>query len=210
MKKYILFDNDGVLVDTEPLYYKASRRALKEFFNLEISFGQYMGIMTKGLGVWELIPDTSITEQEITIARDKRNEYYQELITSNEIVIPHVKEVLQELSKKYKMAIVTSARRVDFELKHKNSGITEMMEFVLCEGEYPRSKPHPDPYLKALHLLDAKANEALVIEDSKRGLDAAYSAKIECYTVFNEFTKNQDLSKATKQLSNIKELLTLL
>ena len=210
MKKYILFDNDGVLVDTEPLYYEASKRALKEFFDVDITMSQYMHIMINGLGVWELIGDTTVSEDKITIARDKRNEYYQELINSCDVVIPHVKDVITELSKKYKMAIVTSARRVDFELKHKHSGIPSMMEFVLCEGEYPRSKPQPDPYLKALKILGAKKEETIVIEDSLRGLQSAYSAGIDCVIVHNEFTKTQDFSKANKKIDSIKELLTLL
>lgn len=210
MKKYILFDNDGVLVDTEPLYYKASKRALKEYFDVDITLEEYMHIMINGLGVWELIGEKEVSQKQIKIARDQRNVYYQELIQSHDVVIPDVKDVITELSKKYKMAIVTSARRVDFELKHKNSGIPQMMEFVLCEGEYPRSKPHPEPYLKALEMFGAKKDETIIIEDSLRGLRSAYSAGIDCVIVHNEFTQNQDFSKASKKINSIKELLTLL
>lgn len=53
MKKYILFDNDGVLVHTEPLYFKANIIALKEHFNLSLEFDEYMKIMSEGTTVWQ-------------------------------------------------------------------------------------------------------------------------------------------------------------
>lgn len=46
------------------------------------------------------------------------------------------------------MAIVTTSRRVDFELIHKNRGISDYMQFVLCVEDYKKAKPYPDPYLR--------------------------------------------------------------
>ncbi len=54
MKKYILFDNDGVLVETEHLYFEANIKALKEFFNLNLDFETYMEIMARGGTAWEV------------------------------------------------------------------------------------------------------------------------------------------------------------
>ena len=208
MKKYILFDNDGVLVETENWYYEASKRALKEFFNVNIQFDDYMEIMTNGLGVWQAVPGA--TQEKIDIAREQRNVYYQEYLKKEDIAIPDIHDILNELSKKYKMGIVTTSRRVDFEIIHQGRGITNFMEFVLCEGEYKRAKPYPDPYLKGLEMFKAKKDEALVVEDSQRGLIAAHSAGIQCAVVHNEFTKTQDFSKATYKINNLKELLKIL
>ncbi len=208
MKKYILFDNDGVLVETEPLYFEASKRALKEFFNVNIQFDDYMKIMTYGNGVWVAAPNA--TEEEIIIARNKRDIYYQEYLKKEDIAIENVHDVLNELSKKYKMGIVTTSRRVDFEIIHKNRGITDFMDFVLCVEDYPKSKPHPDPYLKGLEKFNAKNDEAIVIEDSQRGLIAAHSANIDCAIVHNEFTKTQDFSKAKYRISKLEDILEIL
>jgi HAD superfamily hydrolase (TIGR01509 family) len=208
MKKYLLFDNDGVLVETEIWYYEASKRALKEFFNLNIRFDDYMDIMTAGNGVWVSAPHA--TQEQITIARTQRDLYYQEYLHKEDITIENVHDVLSELSKKYQMGIVTTSRRVDFEIIHNNRGITDFMDFVLCEGEYTRAKPYPDPYLKGLELFGGKKHEALIIEDSQRGLVSANRAGIECAIVHNEFTKTQDFSTARykiKKLSNLLEIL---
>jgi HAD superfamily hydrolase (TIGR01509 family) len=207
-KEFILFDNDGVLVETENWYYEASKRALKEYFDYEIGFEEYMGIMTRGGGVWSVL--NGVSQEAIKEARDKRNEYYQHYLQNEDIVISGVHEVLGQLAKRYKMAIVTTARRVDFELIHKDRGITDFMDFVLCEGEYPRAKPYPDPYLKGLDRFGARPADAVVVEDSQRGLISACDAGIDCITVHNDFTKTQDFSKATHRVDSLDQLLRLL
>lgn len=207
-KKYILFDNDGVLVETEKWYFEASKRALKEYFNYSIEFDEYMEIMTNGGGVWVVAKDAK--EDEIIIARNKRNLYYQEYLQTKDLTISGVKKVLNELSKKYQMGIVTTSRRVDFEIIHNNRGITDYMDFILCEGEYPRAKPHPDPYLKGLEIFNGKKDEAVIIEDSQRGLISANRAQIDCIVVHNEFTKTQDFSTASAKIKNLEDLMNLL
>ncbi|MEA3353215.1 MAG: HAD family phosphatase [Campylobacterota bacterium] len=208
MKKYILFDNDGVLVETEIWYYEASKRALKEFFDVNIQFDDYMDIMTVGKGVW--VAASGASKEQIDIARDQRDIYYQEFLQTEDTTIENVDDILNELGKKHKMGIVTTSRRVDFEIIHNNRGITDFMEFVLCVEDYSRSKPHPDPYLKGLELFDAKKYEALVVEDSQRGLISANRAGIDCAIVHNEFTKTQDFSNAQYKIGSLEELLKIL
>lgn len=210
MKKYILFDNDGVLVHTEPFYYKANIIALEEFFNVTLTFEEYMKIMANGTTVWQKALKKGFNLNDIEMARTKRNEYYQNFLKTENILIDGVKEVLQELSKDYKMAIITTSRRVDFEIIHKNLGLTDFMEFVLCEEDYNFAKPHPEPYLKALELFNAKKEEAIIVEDSQRGLTSAFKAGIECAIVKNEFTITQDFSNATYFIENLKDLKTIL
>jgi HAD superfamily hydrolase (TIGR01509 family) len=207
-KKYILFDNDGVLVETEHLYYEASKRALKEFFDLDIRFDDYMKIMTDGKGVWVAVPWAS--DEDIVVARNKRDVYYQEYLKSEDTVIDGVEDVLNELSKKYNMAIVTTSRRVDFDIIHHSDKITKYMDFILCVEDYPNSKPHPDPYLKGVELFGANKGECIVVEDSQRGLISANSANIDCVIVHNEFTKTQDFSLAQYKIDNFSQLLSIL
>ncbi len=209
MKKYILFDNDGVLVHTEPLYFKANVKTLKEFFNVDLEFENYMKIMSEGTTVWQEAINNGFSQNQIEIARNKRNEYYQEYLRTENILIPNVIEVLKELSKNYKMGIVTTSRRVDFEIIHENLGIVDFMDFVLCEEDYEFAKPHPEPYLKGLELFKADKDEAIVIEDSTRGLTAAYKAGIECVIVKNDFTITQDFSNASYFIKSLKELKTI-
>jgi len=207
-KKYILFDNDGVLVETENWYYEASKRALKEFFDVDVGFEEYMKLMTDGKGVWLAAPNA--TQKEIDIARDQRDIYYQEYLQTEDLAITNVHTILAKLSQKYKMGIVTTSRRVDFEIIHNNRGITDFMDFVLCVEDYPRAKPYADPYLKGLELFGAKKEDTIVVEDSQRGLISANNAKIDCVIVENEFTKTQNFSSAQYKIKSLDELLNLL
>lgn len=209
MKKYILFDNDGVLVETEKWYFEANKKALKLLgLNLEMEF--YQNIMVKGGSAFELALLHNIEHHIIEKHRSIRDSFYQEFITTKDISIQNVKDTLKELSKRYKMAIVTTSRRVDFELIHKNSGITNFMDFILCVEDYKRAKPHPDPYLKGLEKFNSKDFEAIVVEDSQRGLESSKRANIDCIVVKNEFTQKQDFSKADYFINNIEELKKLL
>lgn len=209
MKKFILFDNDGVLVETEKFYYQANVKALKEL-NVNLDFDTYMEIMARGGTAWEVAKKQGISKEVIDKKRFQRDIYYQEFLRKEDIEIPGVKDILKELSQNYKMAIITTSRRVDFDLIHKNRGIVDFMDFTLCVEEYKRAKPYPDPYLAGLKKFNAKKEETIVVEDSQRGLTSAYNAQIECIIVKNEFTKTHDFSKADYFINKLEELKTIL
>ena len=209
MKKYILFDNDGVLVDTEIWYFEANKKALKEL-GLTLHMDTYQEIMARGGTAWEVAIAQGIETSIIDKKRVQRDIYYQDFLQTKNLEIPKVKKVLADLSKKYKMAIVTTSRRVDFELIHKQRGISDFMQFVLCVEDYNRAKPYPDPYLKGLALFKTTSEKTIVVEDSQRGLSSAVNAKIECVIVKNDFTKTHDFSKANYFIDNLEQLETIL
>ncbi len=209
MKKFLLFDNDGVLVETENWYYEANVKALAEI-DIELTFDVYMEIMARGGTAWEVAKAQNISQSVIDAQRAIRDVYYREFIRSEHIEIDGVLDTLQELKKEYKMGIITTSRRVDFDLIHNDRDIIKFMDFSLCVEEYPRSKPYPDPYLAGMKKFNASRDECLVIEDSQRGLTSAVNAEIECVVVENAFTLTHDLSKATykiKKFSDMPELL---
>jgi beta-phosphoglucomutase-like phosphatase (HAD superfamily) len=84
------------------------------------------------------------------------------------------------------------------------------MDFVLANGDYARAKPAPDPYLAALARFDALAAEAVVVEDSERGLRSARAAGIDCVVVENAFVDGQDFTGATARIGSLAELPALL
>ena len=209
MKKYILFDNDGVLVETEQWYFRANAEVLKSM-GITLDEERYRDIMVNGQSAFLLAEELGFDPETVEQHRDKRNELYQHYIRTEDIAIEGVQEVLSALKQKYRMGIVTSARREDFELIHAGRGISEHMEFVLCSGEYGRSKPHPDPYLKGLERFGGQKHEAVVVEDSQRGLRSAVNAGIECVIVHNHFTADHDFSDATHRIKTLHELEALL
>ena len=208
-KKYLLFDNDGVLVETEKWYYEANVKALAEV-DIELTFDVYMEIMARGGTAWEVAKKQGISKSIIDEQRVQRDIYYREFISTEDIEIKGVVESLEELQQEYKMGIITTARRVDFDLIHNNREIIKYMDFSLCVEEYSRAKPYPDPYLAGMKKFNASRDECIIIEDSQRGLSSAVNAEIECIVVKNEFTLSHDLSKASYKIDKITELSDLL
>ncbi|WP_455757151.1 HAD family hydrolase [Sulfurimonas sp.] len=209
MKKYLLFDNDGVLVETEQWYFAANVKALKEI-DIELSFDVYMEIMARGGTAWEVAKAQGISQSIIDTQRATRDIYYREFIQNEHIEIDGVLDTLELLKKEYQMGIITTSRRVDFDLIHKERDIVGFMDFSLCVEEYPRAKPYPDPYLAGMKKFGATKEQCLVVEDSQRGLTSAFNAEIECAIVENEFTTTHDFSNATYKISKITDLPKLL
>ena len=205
MKRYILFDHDGVLVDTEFWYYKAGERALADI-GLTLDKDQYLRDMNQGLGTWAQARAAGIDEQAISTQREVRNDYYQEYLRTKAIEIEGVVEALAELSKYVHMAIVTTAKRVDFEIIHEKRQIRQFMDFVLVREDYKLAKPHPEPYLIGLRRFGATKEETLVVEDSSRGLNSAVAAGIDCAIVYNDFTRTHDFSQARYRIKTLIEL----
>ena len=205
MKKYILFDHDGVLVETEYWYYLANKRAL-ESFGIDLPRDAYLANMANGVSAWEAARVSGISESEIERGRELRNRYYQEYVATEDIEIEGVLETLDVLACEYRMGIVTTSKPPDFALIHENRVILEYMEFFLTREDYEQAKPHPEPYLRGLQRFGAAAAETVVIEDSARGLKSAIAAGIDCIVVANEFTAVHDLSKATARVATFREL----
>ena len=205
MKKYILFDHDGVLVDTEYWYFKAAERALADV-GFTLDKDRYVRDMNLGLGTWVQPREAGVDEVTINRQRDARNDYYQEYLRTEAIEIDGVVEVLCTLSGLVRMGIVTTSKRADFDLIHEKGEIRQFMDFVLVREDYEHAKPHPEPYLTGLKLFGAVREQALVVEDSARGLKSAVAAGIDCAIVHNDFTQASDFSTASHRLNSLREL----
>jgi HAD superfamily hydrolase (TIGR01509 family) len=205
VKKYILFDHDGVLVDTEFWYFRAGERALADI-GLTLDRDQYLRDMSQGLGTWAQARAAGIDEQTISRQREVRDDYYQQFLRTETIEIEGVVEALAELSEYVRMAIVTTARRADFDLIHEKRQVRRFMDFVLVREDYELTKPHPEPYLTGLKRFGATTEEALVVEDSARGLNSAVAAGIDCVIVHNAFTQVQDFSTASCRIDSLSQL----
>jgi HAD superfamily hydrolase (TIGR01509 family) len=209
MHKFLLWDHDGVLVDTEPLYFAATQECVR-LLGLDIDRTEYLRLMTAGRTSWELARQRGIAETKIIEARQERDRRYQQYLMTREIDIEGVLDVLTALSARYRMAIVTTSKRSDFELIHRSRKIRDFFEFVITVEDCAKAKPAPDPYLRALKHFNAQPEEALVIEDSARGLAAARAAGLECVIVRNSFTAADDFTGACHIINSIRELPSIL
>lgn len=212
-KDVILFDNDGVLVDTEYLFYLASAQILhengidlgeKEFAELSIVQGRSMAeiIVTQG-GRSE-----AYAEQE----RQRRNVLYDEMLMEkrNELVIPGVPEALDALHKKFRIGIVTCCQTMHFKTIHEVSGLKKYFDFVVGDDDFVLHKPHPEPYLTALKTAGVTAECAIAVEDSERGILSAKRAGIETVAIPRGLSLYGSFTEADHRLDHIGQFVQMM
>jgi HAD superfamily hydrolase (TIGR01509 family) len=203
MIKAILWDNDGVLVDTEPLYFRATREILARV-GVELTQELYAEYLLKqGKGAWHLAEERGVPPAEIDRLRDERNARYEQLLHQGNTAIGGAEETLANLHGKFTMGIVTSSRPDHFEIIHRSTGLLKYFDFVITSLHYTNYKPHPEPYLVGLARAGCGKDECIVIEDSPRGLMAANAAGIRCLVIPNALATREDFSRAYLVLNTI-------
>jgi len=202
----IFWDNDGVLVDTEGLYYSATQQILASA-GVMLSKEQYIDlILVQGKGAWHLVREQGVSPDCIEQLRKKRDALYAKLLKQNSRVMEGAKETLASLHGRYIMGIVTSSKRGHFELIHRESGLLQYFDFILTGGDYKKFKPDPEPYLLAVERSGCRKEECVAIEDSERGLRSAKSAGIGCFVIPTALTQTGDFSQADRVLKNIQDV----
>src|SRR5262245_50160253 len=208
--KAIFWDNDGVLVDTEHIYFEATQRILATI-GILLTPAQYLEMfLVQGKGAWHLAEAKGFTAGEIEALRNQRNTLYGQLLAEAPLVIDGVHRVLESLHGRYLMGVVTSSRKDHFDVIHRNTGLLEYFDFVLTGEDYRQVKPDPEPYLKAVEKSGYGPAACIAIEDSLRGLTAAKAAGIRCIVVPTPLTRASNFDTADQVLENINEILRFL
>ncbi len=207
MLKAIFWDNDGVLVDTERLYFRATQHVLATVGVL-LTQAQYIDLfLVQGKGAWHLAAEKGVSPSAIAQLRHARNALYSTFLCEEPLLMADVRAVLDTLHGAYVMGMVTSSEPDHFALIHQTTGLLPYFQFVLTARDYTHSKPHPEPYLLAVERSWYCKEECLVIEDSERGLMAATAAGLRCIVVPSAFTRGSNFAGAHKVLGSLTSLL---
>jgi HAD superfamily hydrolase (TIGR01509 family) len=206
----ILFDNDGVLVDTEPLFLQATQELLATI-DIRLTAEDYHDIsMRQGRSVFDLAKDRGVSDSEIFDLRARRGDRYSELIEEGIAVLDGVEESLERLHGTIPMAIVTSSDRDHFDRIHRQTDLMRFFEFVIAKGDYSDHKPHPSPYLAAAKRLAIDPRRCLAIEDTERGLISATSAEMSCVVIPNALSNRGNFDSAHSVFTSMSELVPFL
>lgn len=182
MLKAIIFDMDGVLIDSEPVHLEAFRRLMD---SLSIPFDkeyylQFIGSTTEHM--WNKV----ITDYKITLSKDelvvKSNNFVKEI--NGEAGYPVMRgaaELIQRLScAGVKLAVASSSGMDRIENTLDKLGVRGFFDGVVSGLQVKNPKPAPDTFLEAARLLNVCADECIVIEDSLNGMKAAKNAGMIC------------------------------
>ena len=206
MLRAILWDNDGVLVDTEQLFYEANRELFRPL-GLELSAQHFFDwYLADNCGAWHLL-SPRLSEAQMEAERSARNVRYAARLAAQHIpAIDGVAEVLAALAPRLRMGVVTSSNADHFEIIHQRLDLRRHFEFVLTHESYTHSKPSAEPYLLGLTRMGVCADEVLVVEDSPRGLQAATAAGIRCIILRNALTRHHDFPGAWRVVDSMTQV----
>lgn len=199
MLKAVIFDMDGVLVDSELEHLNVETEFLKTL-GIELNEGEhnkYVG--TTSSYKWSCIKKNHDIDKKIEELMLLNSDAYYKHITSSKVLkaIDGVTELVDKLSEnKFKLAVASSSNMDAVEASLKAITLEKYFDAVVS-GQYVKlSKPEPDIFLYAANKLGVKPEECLVVEDSHNGVLAANRAGMKCLGYISEHSGNQDLSSA--------------
>ncbi|WP_310603916.1 GNAT family N-acetyltransferase [Anaerosporobacter sp.] len=208
MLKAVIFDMDGVLVDSEPLNLQALINTLKEFdVDLTLDYcSQFIGVC---------VADTMeqiINDYNLNVSIDElkhANKLTQRKMVKEEGYppIPFVKTLIQDLYRNgIKMAVASSSSESDVKRITKMLGLNKYFDVIVGGDAVEHSKPDPAIFNLALKELGLSASQAIVIEDSMNGTIAAENAQIKSIGFLNPNSGNQDLSRSCVLIESFQDI----
>ena len=196
MIQAVLWDNDGLLLDSESLFFDLTRAFFAQAgLHLDETYWglEYLGNAKHSS---QIAHELGMAPELIPPLLDRRNEAFVNRISNSVPLMPKARETLEALSGQVRLALVTGSPRDKIELMHGPDGLLDRFDVIITEDDVRCPKPHPEPYLKALERLGLKPEQCLAVEDSRRGLSSAHAAGIDCIVVPNALTKMQDFELA--------------
>ena len=197
MIKAVIFDLDGVLIDSEKYHHASFNYALKEL-GLKLKISDFRKLF--GTGALSIIDGifykNGIKKDALPYVR-KKDDAYRKLIKGKLKTIPGAKELLIKLSRKYKIALASSTALENLNMIIKKIGIEKYLDYYISGATLKQTKPNPEIFLKCASALKVKNKECVVIEDAKAGIEAAKSAGMKCigvaFTLPKSYLKEADL-----------------
>ena len=210
MKNTILFDMDGVIVDTEPLAIKRSIKALESYgFNYDLDILKSC-IGTSFARTFEILAEM-INQPLPEDYEETENSFYPpHLVDYKTIKLNNLDLLLDYLKiNNYKTAICSSSPIERIHIILESLGLSDYFDVILSGEQFTHNKPHPEVYLNAMKQLNADPSECIIIEDSEIGLQAGNEAGATTIALLNDFYEI-DSSIADFIINDFKEVLDML
>lgn len=208
--KAVIFDQDGVLIDSEPIHYLA----LKEFFSLH-GFEYELKLHEKFFGY---NPDNFFTQLHenhgfmlsVEYMKNESKKFihnYEDQI----LLMPNAEFTLSQISNIVPhIGLATGTYRSLTERNLQRLQIKNYFQKTICGDEINNGKPHPEIYLKTAEKLGCAPKECLVIEDAPAGIESATQAGMQVVSYLADHNRNADLSKAHFKIKHLPEIIPIL
>lgn len=213
MIKAVIFDLDGLMIDSEQIQSKAFEEVIREYGRKPVA-GQQGIVHKPGFGSddnWKILKEKYNIQEEIEVLRNKRRKIYRKLLQRNIKPYPGLIQLLKQLKEiSIKTAIASSSTLAHILLVIDKLNIKSLIDAIVSRDEVKRGKPDPEIFLKASKKLKIKPDECLVLEDTEVGVLAAKKANMKIFAIPNIYTRDHDFSQADSVFKSLKEMNSII
>jgi HAD superfamily hydrolase (TIGR01509 family) len=200
----VIFDLDGVIVDSEPLQHKAYNLVL-ERFGVRVEHGEYgREWIAAGRG-----PEYAVRTYALPVSADElrrlKEPVYHRLLREEATLMAGARTALQRLSAAFPVALATNSSRADTGFILERFDLARFFSAVVTREQYADPKPAPDAFRTAAARLQLAPARCVVIEDAYKGVVAATDAGCVCIAFPHDYTLGNDFSRARIVIGNLDE-----
>lgn len=203
--KAIIFDMDGVIIDSEPLHQRVEEELLEDLGGNMTAEDKEAFVGTTDYHMWSTMKERfNLTPSIEEMIESKKERFLSQVHTI--YLVDGFKKVLKQLkAEDYLIALASSNNRKAVDQIVKQFDLSKDFELTMSGEDVSHGKPHPEIFLKTAAAMNVDPKNCLVIEDAKSGVEAAKAAGMKCIGLDNPNSGPQDLSKADIVLKSLRD-----